>query len=193
MRRGKTTWLLALALLTIGGCGGGSTTQAPAETAEASQEPARAAGPVVVRGDDEVRARVGRAGGRLELANGSRLEIPEGALTEEVEVVFAAGSSARGAWDTETKRPLGPTLEVRPPVAASGGATFRISSPAIPIPDGFAPDDLALANEEETEGRQLSAVTATRWQMWPARVESGRFVAEMPVLGGHRVQFGVSR
>ncbi|MDQ3035262.1 MAG: hypothetical protein M3Y87_22840, partial [Myxococcota bacterium] len=144
-------------------------------------------------GEREVRARVGSAGGRLELANGGRLEIPAGALAQETEIFFGTGASAREAWDAETKQPLGPTLEVRPAIVAANGAEFRVSAPATQVPDGFEADDLALGHEEEVDARHLSATTATRWQMWPARVESGRFVADLPALGGHRVQFGVSR
>lgn len=191
MRHRTSTWLLPIAL-TIGACGGGTSSQA-AETTPAEEAPPRAVGPVAVRGESEVRARVGRAGGTLELANGGRLEIPAGALGEEVEIVFTTGASAREAWDAETKRPLGPTLEVRPAMTAGGGARFRLSTPATQLPDGFELADLGLGHEEEADARHLSASTATRWQMWPARVESGRFVAEMPALAGHRVQFGVSR
>jgi hypothetical protein len=192
MRHRTSAWWLPIALLTIGGCGGGASGQA-AETTPAEEAPPRATGPVHARGENEVRARVGSAGGTLELANGGRLEIPAGALGEEVEIVFTTGASAREAWDAETKRPLGPTLEVRPALAAGGGSRFRISAPATQLPDGFEMSDLGLGHEEEADARHLSASTATRWQMWPARVESGRFVADMPALAGHRVQFGVSR
>lgn len=191
-RRGSSNWWLPCALLALGGCGGGASSQ-PAETTPVAEAPPRPVGPVSARGEREVRARVGRAGGTLELANGGRLEIPEGALDEEIEIVLSVGPEAREAWDDETKRALGPVLEVSPPLAAHAGR-FRISAPATQLPPGFEDDDLALGSEEENAaGRGMTQATMTRWQMWPARIEGGRFVADMPSFGGHRVQFGVSR
>jgi hypothetical protein len=147
--------------------------------------------PVHARGEQEVRARVGRAGGTLELANGVRLEIAEGALEGDIDIVFRTAPAAREAWDDETKRALGPSLEITPAIR-SNGRPFRLSCPALPMPSGFEPEDLALGVEEEA-GSTLGGATATRWQMWPARIEGNRFVADLPAISGQRVQFGVSR
>jgi hypothetical protein len=188
--RGEATRAaIALLALTTAACGGAASSSPAASETTVAAEPAHA---VSARGDREVHARVGRAGGTLELGNGARLEIPEGALTEDVELVLHIGSPAREAWDDETKRALGPVIEIRPAIASSGGE-FRISCPSEPIPSGFQPADLALGHEEDAGATHLGGATATRWQMWPARIEGGRFVAAMPTLAGHRLQFGVSR
>jgi len=190
MRDLRTSRMIGMTMLALAACGGGTQTQRDDTTVEAP--PPRPAGPVSARGDTDVRARVGRAGGTLELGNGARLEIPAGALPEEIEIDFSVASPAREAWDDETKRALGPVLEVEPPIRSSGDP-FVVSCPAMSIPDGWEPADLALGHEEEAGDTHLSGATRTRWQMWPARIQSSRFVAEMPQLGGHRIQFGVSR
>ena len=70
------------------------------------------------------------------LANGVRLEIPAGALSEDVELTLHVAPPAREAWDDETKRPLGPVVEITPAVQ-SQGEPFMLSAPANPIPDGY--------------------------------------------------------
>jgi hypothetical protein len=186
------SWIVgAFALALLSACGGGTQStvleSTPREEISAPPPPT----PVHARGDREVRVRVGRAGGTLELANGARLEIPEEAIASEVEISFRVAPPAREAWDDETKRALGPSLEIEPAIRAQSGQ-FRISCPASPIPPGFDREDLALGTEEEA-GATLGGATMTRWQMWPARVEGNRFVADMPAFPGQRVQFGVSR
>lgn len=193
MEQRQSKWAVVIVLALAGGCGGGAS----AEPVVASTTPVEEATParrgvVSARGESEVRATVGVEGGTLELANGARLEIPAGALDSDVELHFHVGSPAREAWDAETKRPLGPVVELEPAMRAASGQ-FRVSAPASPLPDGFDAADLALGHEEVVGDTHLGGATRTRWQMWPARIDGDRFVAELPALGGHRLQFGVSR
>lgn len=192
-RRSSRWGSAALVLALAGGCGGGASSEPVVASSTPVEEatPVRR-GPVSARGDDDVRATVGAEGGTLELANGARLEIPAGALDSDVELHFHVGHDAREAWDAETKRPLGPIVEVAPAVRASSGQ-FRFSAPAARLPEGFEVADLALGQEEEVGATHLGGATQTRWQMWPARIDGDRFVADLPALGGHRLQFGVSR
>jgi hypothetical protein len=188
LRTTVPTFVIALALA---GCGGGTSTTNGSQTTTLTEAP-QPSGPVRARGENEVHARVGRAGGTLELGNGARLEIPPGALAQDTEMTLSVGAAAREAWDTETKRALGPVIEIAPAVQSSGDP-FVVSCPAAQIPQGWEPGDLALGHEEEVGDTHLGGATATRWQMWPAHVQASRFVAELPSLGGHRIQFGVSR
>ena len=171
--------------LVVAGCGGAPPP--PPRTAEEAPPPA----PVHARGDTSVTARVGPAGGSLELANGARFEIPEGALAEETEIDLHLAPAPH--WDLATKRPLGPVMEILPDLAAAGGTHFRISCPSEPIPDGWQAEDLGLGFEEDVGSRHLGTATATRWQMLRARQEGNRFVADIPSVGGHRLLFGVAR
>jgi hypothetical protein len=186
--RGRA-WLVSTALV-LAACGGGSQ-QRPVATADVLDDTPPSSTPSRARGENEVIARVGRAGGTLELANGARIDIPAGALDQEVEIRFHVSPPAREAWNDETKRPLGPMLEITPSLTAASGE-FRVSCPATQIPHGWEPSDLALGHEEE-QGTSMSGRTQTRWQMWPARIEGNRFIAEVPYFHGHRFQFGVSR
>ena len=187
----RSTVPMLVIALALAGCGGGAATTNGSQTTTVA-EVSQPTGPVRARGENEVHARVGRAGGTLELANGARLEIPAGALAADTEITVSVGASAREAWDSETKRALGPVIEIAPAVQSSGDP-FVLSCPAAQIPDGWEAGDLALGHEEEVGDTHLGGATQTRWQMWPATVESNRFVGELPSLGGHRVQFGVSR
>ncbi len=185
--------LFAAALLA--GCGGSqasSTTGGGLEEAEAP--PPRPAGPASARGDSEARATVGRAGGTLTLSNGARLEIPEGALAEEIEVVFKNGAEGQAFGDRERQRAVGPMLAVEPSLR-SEGAPFVVSIPQQPVPNGWATEDLAFAMEEvHDEQRAIDTLgTVTRWQFYPCAQEGGRLVARTTGLMGHRVQFGVAR
>lgn len=179
-----------LSLIAIG-CGGGTATQAPVEEPVVERAPA---GPVNARGGEEVQARVGGAGGTLALANGARLEIPAGALAEEVEVQMAAVGACRAFGDAERQRPLGPVLNIEPGLSASEGA-FELSIPQVALPGGYSEDDLAFAVEEPAEGARArgTLATETRWNFLPVVVRNGRFVARTDGLPGHRVQFGVAR
>lgn len=174
-------------------CGGAEPTVRPAS---APPTPVRPAGPVSASGDSSVRAVIGRAGGTLSLRSGARLEVPAGALGQDYEVVLHEAEPARTAWDDpENEHELGPIFAVNPGMVAAQGHTFRVSVPQMALPQSFTTADLAFGSEEESNvTRALEmAGTETRWQFWPARIENGRFVAEMHSLGGHRMQFGVSR
>lgn len=180
--------------LGLAACGGAPAV--PVQTAPVAVAAPRPAGPVEARGGEEVRARVGRAGGSLELSNGGRLEIPPGALTEDTEIVFRHGAPARNIWDdADNERAMGPMLEAEPPLVAAEGTQFRISTPSLAVPAPFRPRDLALGVERETEHGRAMAMsgTETRWDFWPGRIEGQRFVADMAELPGHRMQFGLSR
>ncbi|MGE0790156.1 MAG: hypothetical protein AB7S26_31065 [Sandaracinaceae bacterium] len=154
--------------------------------------PPNTTGPANASGGAEASAMVGAAGGTFSLSNGARLEIPRGALSSATEVTLRVGADGQAFGDRENQRPLGPMLNVTP--AMSGGG-FVVSIPQQPIPNGWSEDDLALALEEvDDEQRAIDVLgTQTRWQFWPARVQNGRFVAEVRAFPGHRVQFGVAR
>lgn len=184
--------LFAAALLM--GCGG---SQAESTTGGGLQEappPPRPVGPASARGDAEATATVGRAGGTLTLSNGARLEIPQGALTEEIEVTLRNGADGQAFGDRERQRAVGPMLTIEPRMI-SQGEPFVVSIPQQPVPNGFATDDLAFAMEEVAdEQRAMDTLgTVTRWQFYPCALEGGRLTARTTGLMGQRVQFGVAR
>lgn len=184
-------WILPAIAIT--GCGGGAA-PAPRETTPVAEEAPPPATAAHARGADEVRARVGRLGGTLELGNGARLEIDAGALTEEVEIVMRNGTDAHVFDTAETQTPLGPLVEVEPAVAAGRRSGFHFSVAAVRIPEGYPEADLALAVEESGSQREhFVSSTQTRWQMYPAAHHGDRFEADLDELAGHRLQFGVSR
>jgi len=178
----------------LGACGGSQAAE-PASAGPLEEEPVEPAGPVSASGSDEARVEVAEAGGTLSLTNGTRLEIPRGALSEPVEVVLRHGASGHAFGDAETQRPLGPMVNIAPMIVAAEGTGFTVSIPAQPIPAGFEEADLAFAMEEvDDQQRAIDTLgTQTRWQFYPVRVENGRFVAVVGGLPGHRVQFGVAR
>lgn len=182
-----TTFAVCLA------CGGSEQQVRPDPVAA---PPPRPRGPVTLSGEASVEGTVGRAGGTLTLRNGARLEIPAGALDRDYEIRMHEAEPARLAWDDPAnEKELGPIFAVNPALAAGGGNVFRISVPQMALPQSYTNADLAFGVEEEASvTRALDmAGTETRWRFWPVNVENGRFVAEMQSLGGHRMQFGVSR
>jgi hypothetical protein len=183
-------WILPA--LALAGCGGGAST--PRETTPVAQEAPPPQTAAHARGGDEVRARVGRLGGTLELGNGARLEIDEGVLTDEIEIVMRNGSEAHVFETAETQTPLGPLVEVEPAIDGSRRGGFHYSVTAVRIPAGYPEADLALAVEESGAQREhFVSATQTRWQMYPAAHHGDRFEGELDSLAGHRLQFGVSR
>lgn len=190
-------WILVAvvsSLLALG-CGGSQADQGSTTGGGLQEEPPpRAVGPANASGSDEATATVGSAGGTFSLSNGGRLEIPNGAISDPVDVRFAVGADGQAFGDRENQRPLGPMLAVEPQIVSQGGM-MRVSIPQQPIPNGWAEEDLAFAMEEvHDEQRAIDTLgTVTRWQMYRARVEGGRLVAEVEGLPGHRVQFGVAR
>jgi hypothetical protein len=133
-------------------------------------------------------------GGVLELGNGARLEIDEGVLEAEVEIVMRLGSDAHVFDTAETQTALGPLVEVEPALVGTRRGGFHFSVSAVRIPDGYPEADLALAVEESGAQREhFVSSTATRWSMYPASHHGDRFEGELDDLAGHRLQFGVSR
>jgi hypothetical protein len=163
---------------------------APAVTVAETPPPAL---PVRKRGGDKLIVEVGSAGGTLELDNGARLEIPQGALNEPVEITFAQGTKTTAFSNREYERPVGPTLDLAPPVALAVPA--KVSVPVQSLPEGFSEADLALGLEvlsEEQRAVQMHG-TQTRWDYFPAVSASGRAVAELSSFPGFRLQFVVSK
>lgn len=181
-------------VLVASACGGPQARSTAVEDDLAPEAPP-APSDVAVHGTSEARARIGRAGGTLSLANGARLVIPPGALSEETEVALLVGAEGHAFGDAERQRALGPMLAVEPAIVSAGGVPFELSIPEQPIPTGFERSDLAFAIEETHEGARAieTLATRTRWQFYPVVVEGGRFVVRTSGFGGHRVQFGVAR
>jgi hypothetical protein len=148
---------------------------------------------VHARGDEEVIATVGPAGGSLELESGWRVEIPAGALETEIEVRLVRGHPANVFDHEEGETEVGDVAELSPLVIPVEGHAIRISAPAARTPTGFESAQLVLGMEEETRGRAFGSATATRWQYHRGSVEGGRYVANVAYLGGHRLQFGLLR
>ncbi len=145
------------------------------------------------RGDDEVVAIVGPAGGVLELGADWRIEFPAGALDAEVEVRFARGPDAHVFDHEEGETEVGSVAELSPMVIPRDGHLIRVSAPVVRPPAGFDEAHIVLGMEEETRGRAFADATSTRWQYHRGAVEGGRYVAEVAYLGGHRLQFGLLR
>jgi hypothetical protein len=144
------------------------------------------------RGGDKLIVEVGKAGGTLELDNGARLEIPQGALVDNVEVTFSRGTHTTAFSNHEWERPLGPTLEISPEFAL--GSPIKVSVPVSQLPEGFGEQDLALGLEVPSQNqRQQMQGTQTRWDYLPASTTSGRAVAELNSVPGYRLQFVVSK
>lgn len=147
-------------------------------------------GPARARGSDEARTRVGSAGGTLELANGVRLEIPAGALTEPVEVVLRIGPQTQVVGRREGEQQLGPPILVEPAMVAAPGHRIVVSMPLAHVPASYETEDLAVAIEQPDESRALDmGGNQTRWQVGPVSHSGGRLSAEVDQLFGMRFQF----
>ncbi len=149
------------------------------------------------QGADRASARVGPAGGTLEIANGARVEIPPGAVGQPVEVTLTRAPATEAFNNREDERISGPAFIVSPRLESANGAKFVVSVPMTSVPDGFEQTDLAVAYETvSSEQRGLSEAmgsTQTRWEHSNAAVRSGRMSAELGELPGFRVQFVYSR
>ena len=182
------------------GCGGSDEPE-PLFTEEnvgggGGSAPASTGGAVHERGDDSVTATVGPAGGTLELSNGAKLEIPQGALGDEVEVIFGLGSRTQAFANREYERTIGPTLIIQPSMVLQPGKRATISAPLASIPQPFTEDDVTLATEEVDDFDPQSDVrntVQTIWQYNSASVQGGRLVAELQQIPGFRVQFLLSQ
>ena len=169
-------------------CGGSPPRPTPVEEAPPPPPPPS---PVHLNGANDVHGVIGPAGGSISLASGLRIEIPEGALREDVTFDAAVGRDA-SVWSREEGEVAGGQLyELRPVVVAEPGHTFRISATARAAPRDFVPTRVVLGMEEERPRRAFTDVIQTLWQSHPARHEGQRYVADVAYLGGHRLQFGL--
>jgi hypothetical protein len=190
-------WVVGLSLITAAsaiGCAASSTSQQPTTLSTASSEPVESSSSEVhKRGGKKLIVEVGPRGGTLELGNGARVAIPQGAFSETVEVTFAEGSHTTAFSNHEYERTVGPTLEISPEVSLS--APLQVSVPLGSLPEGFSDSDLTLGLEVvASEQRAVqSGNVQTRWDYLPATNQSGRAVAELSSLPGYRVQFLVSK
>jgi hypothetical protein len=183
-------------------CGGGAASERPATVPPPARPPepttpsTAPVGVVHARGELSVTARVGPAGGDLSLANGARLDIPQGALGEVVEVVFAVGEPTSAFRNRDDEKTVGPSLVVSPELVALGGARFRITLPFVELPAGFESRHAAVALERQDEASSgfRGGATRTTWEHHEATATTDRkFVTELAQLPGYRVQFLVSR
>jgi len=194
----STHWVVGLSLITAAGataaCGAGTSSQQPSTLPPASSEPLESpSSEVHKRGGKKLIAEVGPRGGTLELGNGARITVPEGAFAEMVEVTFAEGARTTAFANHEYERTVGPTLEISPEVSL--GAPLQVSVPLGVLPDGFTDSDLTLGLEV-VAGEQRAVQSGnvqTRWDYLPASNKSGRAVAEISSVPGYRVQFLVSK
>lgn len=195
---GSMTWkttlgLIALALATAA-CGGGTAeTSSTGAGAGPIADPGPVnSGPVIQSGDRMVAAEIGSAGGTLSLTNGSRVEIPRGALSETIEVHLSVGTQTQAFNNRDYEKPLGPTIHLQPTMQTS--APVVISIPVANIPREFTGGELTLAVEVAAAGQRAGVMGATQttWSHVEARTENGRFVADLPDVPGMRLQFLVA-
>jgi hypothetical protein len=196
-RWGILSSLLAVALSACsggnggGGGGGNGGGGGGRDTTHGAEDPGV---PVSRHGSNEVVAAVGRQGGTLELSNGARLEIAQGALSSATEVTFAIGAETLGIRVEEDRRPIGPVLQISPEMATSSGR-LTLSIPFQGVPSGFSSEDLAIAMEVVDEQQRSFGMDGivTRWEFLPARVSGERLAAELSEVTGLRLQFVASR
>jgi hypothetical protein len=189
-------WASAGLVLAVA-CGGSTAAKPPPQrAAQAHNTPVEAtepSSPVHKRGSGKLIVEVGRAGGTLELDNGARLEIPQGALSEPVEITFSRGNHTTAFSNHEWERPLGPTLEIAPAIGL--GSPVKVSVPLASLPEGFSEDDLALGLEVVSDTQRAVEMTGTqtRWDYLPASTAGGRATAQLDSVPGYRLQFVVSK
>lgn len=189
-----TLWC-ALAIMACGGGGGGNErghSYAEEEPSSGSEFPS---GPVRKSGGDSVEAMIGPDGGQLDLANGARLEIPRGALSEPTTLVLKIAPRTTAFLNQEDLAAVGPLVLVSPGIDAGGGGALVFSIPLASLPDGYRDEHLQIANEQR-EGTQREFAedsTITRWHYDRAAHENGRAVARFDSLPGLRLQFVVSK
>jgi hypothetical protein len=179
-------------------CGGGTAESGSYgyedDTSSAVEAPTS---PVNESGGDEVVARMGPPGGRLELSNGARIEIPPGTIEGAKEVVLKVAPRTTAFKDADVRgdKPVGPLVLVSPAMYAPEGQSLVFSIPFGGMPEGYGEKGLYLAAEEESqEQRQFAEdTTVTRWDYIRARIVGGRAVAELPALSGMRLQFILSQ
>lgn len=183
----------SVGLLLAVGCGSTAAKPPPHRAPPARAEHTASIPPVHKRGGDKLIAEMGTAGGTLELDNGARLEIPQGALGEPVEITFSQGGHTTAFSNHEWERPLGPTLEIAPPLGL--GTPVKVSVPLSQLPEGFSDEDLALGLEVVSDNQRAVQMhgVQTRWDYLPAANSSGRATAQLDSVPGYRLQFVVSK
>lgn len=187
-------YAVSAATILLGAAGCAGTTRAPvSRRAEPTAESDEVHSPVHKRGSDKVTSAIGSAGGTLRLGNGALLDIPEGALEGTVQITFSEGTHTTAFANHEYERPVGPTLEVGPPLNLR--RPFVVSVPLPEFPEGFEAKDLTLATEVMSDTQRAVPMqgTQTRWDYSPATSTAGRARAEVPQVPGFRMQFVVSR
>ena len=78
------------------------------------EKPGEAEEPAHARGDVSASARIGRAGGTLELSSGVKIEIPAGAISEPIDLSLSYGGATSAFANREDERPLGRVFVVAP-------------------------------------------------------------------------------
>lgn len=196
MREIRFFFALVTASIMVVGCGGSASESSGVDTTSngASNAPT---GPVVKSGSDSVTALMGPAGGRLDLANGARIEIPAGAIEDALEIVFkdAPKTTVFKDEDVQGNRPVGPIVLATPELYAPEGSYFVISIPFSSMPEGYDQSSLLLAYETPSNQQRNFAedTTMTIWNYEQASISNGRAVAKLASLPGMRFQFILSR
>lgn len=175
----------------LAACGGGSGSTAN-ETTPVTTAPAPIPQAQHARGAREASATFTSLGGSLSLSNGARLEIPAGAFDQPTEVVFSVGADTQAFSNREDDRPIGPTLQIAPPLTPA--VALVLSASFAGTPSGFSAEHAAIAIEESDNQRALSmGGQQTRWQYGAATIEGNRVSAQLAQVEGLRIQFLVSR
>jgi len=159
MSKHKILIAIAVVLLGVWGCGkkagepGASSSNEGGDESEGGELTAPR-GAVQKSGGDSVSATMGPAGGRLDIANGARVEIPPGTLTEATDVVLTVSHGTTAFKNSEHEKAYGPTFEVSPAMAAPDGQSIRISIPLANYPEGWGEVSLGY---EYPEGARVGA------------------------------------
>jgi hypothetical protein len=184
---------VAVVLLELWGCGkkDGSPGASSGNETNGNSEGGEVAAPrgaVNKSGGDSVSATMGPAGGSLSIASGARVDIPPGTLSEATDVVLTVSQGTTAFFNSEHEKPVGPTFEVSPAMAAPDGQKIRISIPLASYPEGWG--DVSLGYEYP-EGARVGAEDSehTKWQYENAKLSGGRAVAEVSEVAGYRLQF----
>ncbi len=197
MREIKIFFIAVTVSIMVFGCGGSTGESSGSDTTSYGAGDDVPSGPVIKSGSGSVAAVMGPAGGRLDLANGARLEVPAGAIEGAQEIVFkdAPKTTAFKDEDVQGNRPVGPIVLATPELYAPEGAFFVISIPFSSMPEGYGPNSLLLAYETPSSIQRNFAedTTVTIWNYEQASIVSGRATARLDALPGMRFQFILSR
>lgn len=173
--------------LVLVGCASTSTaapTVAPAPAQVQVDAPPR------VRGDSSINADIGASGGSLELTNGFRVQVPQGALDATVNLTLSAVPVSAAIQHATEVEPVSPAVALQPGATLASGKVVTVSFPA-PSNAADRRADLALAVETPAENQRGydGYNTQTRWQMLPVRIEGNRLAADIDAIPGLRIQF----